>query len=98
MNWQYGWTIKLEEFKLPGSTTTVGDGLGNVITLLISVAGFLAVAFLIWGGLQFVISDGDSKRVQSAKSTIQYAVVGIVLVIAAFAIVSFITNSTSSTG
>ena len=89
------WTVKLEEFKLPGSTTTVEQGFGNVITLLTTIAGLLVVVFLIWGGLQFVISDGDPKRIQNAKNTLLYAIVGLVLVIAAFAIESFITTNVS---
>jgi hypothetical protein len=53
---------------------------------------------LIWGGLQYVISSGDSKRVESAKSTILYAIIGIVVALLAFAIVSFVTGQLGTGG
>jgi hypothetical protein len=44
------------------------------------------------GGLQYVLSTGDPKRTQRAKETILYAIIGIVISLSAYAIVSFITN------
>jgi hypothetical protein len=56
----------------------------------------VSVIMLIWGGLQYVISAGDSKRVESAKSTILYAIIGIVVAILAYAVVGFVTSSLTS--
>lgn len=71
-----------------------GDGglFSTIANILIFLVGAIAVIMLIWGGLQYVISAGDSKRVESAKSTILYAIIGIVIAILAFAIVSFVTG------
>ena len=78
-------------------------GSGGVFTtisnILIFLVGAVAVIMLIWGGLQYVISAGDQKRVESAKNTILYAIIGIVIAILAFAIVSFVaTQLTASNG
>ena len=48
---------------------------------------------LIIGGIRYVISSGDSGQVQSAKNTILYAVVGLVVVIMAYAIVNFVVTN-----
>ena len=45
---------------------------------------------LIWGGIRYVLSGGDSGAVSSAKKTILYAVVGLIVAILAYAIVNFV--------
>jgi len=51
---------------------------------------------IIIGGLRYITSGGDSNNVTGAKNTILYAIVGIVIVVAAQAIVSFILNRLST--
>ena len=62
----------------------------NVLLLLI---GAVAVIMLIIGGIRYTISGGDSAAVTSAKNTILYAIVGIVVAILAYAIVNFVITS-----
>jgi len=62
---------------------------------LIFLVGAVAVIFLIIGGLRYVISNGDSKNVESAKNTILYAIIGIVVAIISFALVNFVINALS---
>ena len=79
----------------PDSLFGVGGIFSTISNILIFLVGAIAVIMLIWGGLQYVISAGDSKRVESAKSTILYAIIGIVIAILAFAIVNFVTGQLS---
>ena len=69
----------------------------TIANIMIFLVGAIAVIMLILGGLQYVISNGDSKRVESAKNTILYAIIGIVVAILAFAAVSFVTGSLVNT-
>jgi|ERR1700683_4341639 len=62
----------------------------TVADTLIFLVGAVAVIFLIIGGLRYVISNGDPKNVSAAKDTILYAIVGIVVAIVSFAVVSFV--------
>jgi len=62
---------------------------------LIFLVGAVAVVFLIIGGLRYVVSNGDSKAVESAKNTILYAIIGIVVAIISFALVNFVINALS---
>ncbi|MNI84677.1 hypothetical protein D3C73_1416030 [compost metagenome] len=48
---------------------------------------------LIIGGIRYTISGGDSSAVTSAKNTIMYAIVGIIVAVLAFAIVNFVLTS-----
>ncbi len=64
--------------------------IGNVIDILTFVVGAVSVIMLIIGGLRYVLSNGDANAVTSAKNTILYAIVGIVVAFAARAIVLFV--------
>lgn len=65
----------------------------KISSLLLFIVGAIAVIMLIIGGLRYVISGGDASQVQSAKNTILYALVGIVVAILAYAAVNFVVNS-----
>jgi Type IV secretion system pilin len=71
-------------------TPTLDQAIPNVLTILFGLIGGLSLVFLIYGGLRYVISRGDPAQIKAAKETITYAVVGIVLAIAAGTIVAFI--------
>ena len=69
-------------------------GSGGVITsltnVLLFVAGALSVIMIIVGGLRYAISGGNASTVTTAKNTILYAVVGLVIALLAFALVNFV--------
>ena len=63
---------------------------GDFVNIMLFAVGILAVIMLIWGGIRYVLSGGDSGAVSSAKKTILYAVVGLIVAILAYAIVNFV--------
>lgn len=65
----------------------------TVANTLIFLVGAVSVIFLIIGGLRYVISNGDSKAVTAAKDTILYAIIGVVVAVVSFALVSFVTTA-----
>ena len=65
----------------------------DIINVFLFLIGALSVVMIIYGGIRYVTSAGDSGRVTSAKNTIMYAVVGLVVAILAFAIVNFVVGS-----
>lgn len=74
---------------VPG-TLSVGGLFGTVANVLIFIVGAVSVIVLIVGGLRYVLSGGNAAQVQGAKNTILYAIVGIVVAVAAYAIVQFV--------
>lgn len=64
--------------------------MGNVVNLLIVVAGIIAVIMIIVGGIRYTTSAGDAGQTKSARDTIIYAVAGLVVAIMSFAIVNFV--------
>lgn len=76
-------------------TTLTGDGgvITTVINTALFIVGFLSVIMLIFGGIRYIISGGNSTAVTAAKNTILYAVVGLIIAIFAYAIVNFVIGS-----
>ena len=69
-------------------------GMFTVITnVLLFIIGAISVIMLVIGGILYTTSAGDSAAVTSAKNTILYAIVGIVVALLAFAIVNFVLGS-----
>lgn len=64
--------------------------LSTTINLFLIVAVVLAVVFLLLGGIRWITSAGDQKGIESARKQITYAIVGLIIVVAAFLIVNLI--------
>jgi hypothetical protein len=64
--------------------------LTSVINIFSIVVGIIAVFMIIFGGLKYITSGGDSGNVSGAKNTIIYALIGLVIVALAQFIVHFV--------
>lgn len=60
----------------------------NVLTLLLSISGIVAIIFLVVGGLTYITAYGEEKRVETGKKIITYSIIGIALIMGALVIVS----------
>ena len=64
----------------------------NVINTALYVLGMVAVLMIVIGGIRYTTSGGNSAQTKSAKDTILYAVIGLVVAILAYTIVNFVLN------
>ena len=62
----------------------------GILNVVISIAGIIAVIFVIVGGVQYMTSSGDPSKTKKAKDTILYSVIGLIVCALAFAIVNFV--------
>lgn len=62
----------------------------NILSLLLYLIGAIAVIMIVIGGIKYVTSNGDSNAIQSAKNTIFYSVIGLVVAILGQAIILFV--------
>lgn len=62
----------------------------TITNVLLFIIGAISVIMLVIGGIRYTTSSGDSSAVTSAKNTILYAIVGIVVALLAFAVVNFV--------
>mgnify|MGYP000265065882 CR=1 FL=1 len=67
--------------------------MGKITNILLFLMGSVSVIMIIIGGFRYVTSQGDQTQVQSAKNTILYSIVGIVVAILAYAAVNFVVSS-----
>lgn len=66
---------------------------GNIFAWAYSVAGLVAVVFIIKGGVEFMISQGDPGQIQKAKRELIYAIIGLAIVILAALITGAVINA-----
>lgn len=66
------------------------DLIQNGLSLAFFVAGIVAVIIIIVAGLSYTTSSGDAGKITRAKNMILYAVIGLVVIIAAYAITNFV--------
>ena len=88
-----GADIKIDE---PKQGIPAGEGLGtfisNAINVAIAIAALAAFAFLVWGGIQWITSGGDKTQYEAARNRITYALVGLAIVAAAWAVMQLVTK------
>lgn len=71
---------------------TDGNLVKKIIDFMLWLVVIIAVIMIIVGGIKYATSAGDSNKVTSAKNTIIYAALGLVVAIFAWAIVNWVTT------
>lgn len=70
------------------------DKLQTVLKIVFAFAGAIAFFMVTLGGFKYVISQGDPGATAKAKNTILYALIGLVVCVMAFSIVTFVIGKT----
>ena len=68
------------------------DAIKNITNILLYALGFIAVIAIIIGGIKYVLANGDASKIKSSKDIILYAVIGLIVAIMAWGIVSFVVD------
>ncbi len=71
---------------------TTSELVSNVVTTLSFIAGVACVIAIIVGGIMYITSAGDENRVRTAKNTLLYAIIGIIIALSAYAIATFVVD------
>jgi hypothetical protein len=74
---------------------TAGELVQYVIRVLLYFSGAVAVIALLIGGYQMLTAGGNPKRYEAGKNTVKYALIGVVLIVLAFVIVTTVVNLVS---
>ena len=64
----------------------------TVVNILLWAVGILSVIMIIFSGFRYITSSGDASKTKSARSTLIYSVVGLIVAIMAWAIVNMVIN------
>lgn len=76
-----------------GGQPTLGAQIKTLVNVLLFILGAIAVVMIVIGGIRYSTSNGDSGSIKTAKDTILYAVIGLIVAIMAYAIVNFVVGS-----
>lgn len=64
----------------------------TVVNVLLWAVGILSVIMIIFSGFRYITSAGDASKTKSARSTLIYSVVGLIVAIMAWAIINMVIN------
>lgn len=95
--------IAQSEFTIEDLGTTLGLGTAdlkttviNIISWVLGILALVAVVMIIYGGFVWLTAGGNEEKVESAKKTIGAAVIGLIVVLLAWAIVIFVAGTTKN--
>ena len=76
-------------------TELIGDNgvFSRLTNTILLIVGLISVIMLVYGGLRYILSGGDSKKVTDAKNTVLYAIIGLIISLLSYAIIKFVLNS-----
>ncbi len=83
---------------LAGSTSLTGPNglLVYVIQILLLLSGIVAVLFVIVGGFWYITSAGNEEQAEKGRKTLVNAIIGVVIIVLAYVIISVIVNLVSN--
>jgi hypothetical protein len=65
----------------------------TIINIMLFIVGILSVIMLIYGGIRYTASGGKDEHIKTAKNTIMYAIIGLIVAILGYAIVNWVLGS-----
>jgi hypothetical protein len=76
-----------------GDNMKIEELIIKIVKYLVGVLGIIALVMVVYGGFQYIYSAGNSDRLQKARDTIIYAIIGMVIVILSLSILRFVTSA-----
>jgi lysylphosphatidylglycerol synthetase-like protein (DUF2156 family) len=79
-----------------GSTSGVDSGIalasiiGTIISIALSLLGIIFLTLLVYSGYNYMTAGGDEGKVETAKHTITRSIIGLIIVLASYAIAKFV--------
>ena len=67
----------------------------TIINLLLLIAGILAVIYLIYSGILYITAGGDTGKAEKGRTGIVNAIIGLVIISAAYLLVRFVGGAIS---
>jgi hypothetical protein len=80
-------TCQVVNFTFPNDFLLIGLA---IIDILLRLAGIFATVYVLYGGFQYLTSQGEPDKLNTARSTITNALVGLAIALIASALVAFI--------
>lgn len=77
-----------------GAGDTLGELANTIVNIFSIIVGAAAIIMIIYAGFRYITSGGSSERIGNAKTTLIYAIIGLVVVALAQILVRFVLSTT----
>lgn len=85
-------------FQIGAGGDTLSSALAAVLNGIFAILGVVFLGFMIWAGFLWLTAGGNDEQVSRAKQMIQQAVIGIIVIIAAYAVTTFVISAVVGPG
>lgn len=82
----------------PLKAQNFSEFLNSIINFLFWISLVLAPLMIIVGGFYFVISEGDTKKIETGKNIIRYTLIGFLIILLAKGLIKFLIDALTSSG
>lgn len=76
-----------------GEAPTIPAAVGKILSAMLALLGVLFFALTVWAGFKWMTAQGNQETATSAKTTLENAVIGLVLVVVAYALTTYVVNA-----
>ena len=84
-----------QNLKQPGAvpSTSLAEEAGRIVGTIVSFWGIIFLVLMIAGGIMWMVAGGNDAKVKTARSLIVAAIVGLIIVLSAYAITTFVADN-----
>ena len=75
------------------ASKTLPEIIGNLISVFLGVLGIIFVILTVYAGYLYMTAAGDKDKVGKAKTMLAQAIIGLIIIVAAYAISSFVVDA-----
>lgn len=68
------------------STSAMAEFIGIIVQTFLSILGIIFVILILYAGYKWMMAQGEEKNIEQAKHTIQRSIIGLIIILGAFAI------------
>ncbi|MBI4599880.1 hypothetical protein HY732_03070 [Candidatus Uhrbacteria bacterium] len=72
---------------------TLPEAVGNIILALISILGVIFVVLIVYAGFKWMLAQGDEQKTKEALGLIINSIIGLAIILAAYAIAYFVIST-----
>jgi hypothetical protein len=83
-------TAKESGFNDNAANISLPAAVGKVISMLLGLLGVIFLGLIIYAGIMWMIAAGDESKVTKSKDTMKRAIIGLIIVVGAYAISQFV--------
>jgi uncharacterized membrane protein len=73
-------------------STDIYTVIGNVILTILSLVGIIFIVLIIYSGIIWMTAAGNEQKTEKSKETIKNSIIGLIIVLSAYAITYFLIN------